>query len=1565
MASSETPEAMELESPEDIRKEIDQKLEEDGVSQIDCTDEDKLLLVWKLYQNTEATLQTAIENEEKLKLAQTAEMQEVENYVEHIRHLSDEREALIQELETENDQLKGDITQLRHDQNVEAVQNETAEMLIQQGLDDIAMVSTSEQIAFLLVERARLLDELEAEQSRTLSPMEALAITDGSAVTDDNASEDVLKRTLETERNEHEEELIQARESIRSLKTNYEEEINGLMDENNKLEDELVQTKEKLVDSEKENTVLKDELHQMKSDSDSRASTPRVGRPPSPGRMPNDVALRNIIQEKTKLEGELLTLKSQIRTLETANEEISQKLKGVEEELGKTQSLYQQLQMKNRSLKSEIEEAEQQLDEAESNIDELSVDREKMKESLNSTENEMKTLRAELQASSSLKEIVDILSSEKGQLTEELGTLKKEFDEVCIEKEELAEEKLMMSKSEIELTNQLHTLKFELGNTADQSEFQKQSDELSRTLGLLDSAATELESLKSNTDILTKENKELLNRLEVANEELETLKREGQEVAKQDPNVIILAHVKDQNQKLSKEVNMLSTDLEHSKKVEGDLNQKLDDLQHQHDEANDRYNREVEDLKSKLQLTFTELGKSKTLLEEQYEQNSELQDQLQELERTLNETCQTKNVIETKANEANHLSQQISELEHQLLEKGTFEQMFEEKKDEISLLEKELDELDGLKCELEDTRDQLEKEHSIRLKMESTIHELEQIIDDQKMDHDNLQQSLNAKLKTYENRVKALQDDLFSAQDEIQTMQDVHEKELLKVKATTVDLQERMQAERGQSLQAEVNSANQRIDAQKIENLERQIETLKIRLAESNKELESVTREKSAKDHEIKVLNESVKQNEIDGRTVNTLKKELTTAQRELEHLRLSTKYSEDERQRHMDKIHSVEDFSKQLELDNREIASKLSDSTAKVRNLEDQLKRDKQRNSDKQYQSSLHVTQVEKDLEDSTKQNRQLRDDLQKKQTYVMRLEADAIGNAAKYESTIARLETELGDMKAYHKKEVESTQDRLDAANRELGHLREQLRDKEQETSNHLQEVSRSKGATDRLEAQLQTEIKIRTDMENRNTALDQEVSKILRSRNVWTQVRTLMEKNASLEASKRSLEDELERKRSTTRQSETSFAHSAASQEVAMKSLNSRADLAEKRVFVPKAHIFVDKAEKLQQEFNDVSFKLRSVEHQLSQADDLKHTLMDKKEQISQLRNQLEAEKLQRTLLDQTVSELKHQVQLLKQRESKVSEQNRELQHTILDLESKMEDMADRNQTSLEMDSNAYLGNSWESKQQHLSDVGKRSLMDQITRLQKEVKDLQYELLTVNERREIQERKYEDRKMKTKHKLMRASSVSPGDLIRVCMKEFYAKERNRMTEQMTRMDEDLSLTRSTLRKELDWKEKIDKNYQQLLHEKRDLLSRLADQDETLREKGRSVSTLQVRAKYLEDENSRLLDRIELISQQKLGIDKVLKDFKLGQDRELTRSLVISPDSQHPHSLTGGTSGLGNSVDSSWANDFRDHNVLPFRTQTSNVDSYLNRNYPSGTVDLYRAETGSEDSYSHEFDA
>lgn len=212
-----------------------------------------------------------------------------------------------------------------------------------------------------------------------------------------------------------------------------------------------------------------------------------------------------------------------------------------------------------------------------------------------------------------------------------------------------------------------------------------------------------------------------------------------------------------------------------------------------------------------------------------------------------------------------------------------------------------------------------------------------------------------------------------------------------------------------------------------------------------------------------------------------------------------------------------------------------------------------------------------------------------------------------------------------------------------------------------------------------------------------------------------------------------------------------------------------------------------------------------------------------------------------------------------------------------------------------------------------------------------------------------------MKTKVKLMRA-------------REFYSKERTRMQEQLRQYDDDLRLTRSTLRKEMDWKEKMEKNYQTVLREKREYLSQLSDMEEAVREKTRMVSMLQVRTKFLEEENSRLQDRIDSITKQKQGLDKLLKEYKLsGKDVRLSR---LSSDSR-PHSLTGGTSGIGNSVDSSWVNE-QDPYIEPYlgyrNTQSSNmvINNYLSRSFEphSHAVDLYRGETGSEESYSREFD-
>ena len=59
-------------------------------------------------------------------------------------------------------------------------------------------------------------------------------------------------------------------------------------------------------------------------------STPVHMRPSSPLRSPNDVALRKVIEDKTKIEGDMIQMRSQVRALrnekEAAEEEVSQEV---------------------------------------------------------------------------------------------------------------------------------------------------------------------------------------------------------------------------------------------------------------------------------------------------------------------------------------------------------------------------------------------------------------------------------------------------------------------------------------------------------------------------------------------------------------------------------------------------------------------------------------------------------------------------------------------------------------------------------------------------------------------------------------------------------------------------------------------------------------------------------------------------------------------------------------------------------------------------------------------------------------------------------------------------------------------------------------------------------------------------------------------------------------------------------------------------------------------------------------------------------------------------------------
>lgn len=102
---------------------------------------------------------------------------------------------------------------------------------------------------------------------------------------------------------------------------------------------------------------------------------------------------------------------------------------------------------------------------------------------------------------------------------------------------------------------------------------------------------------------------------------------------------------------------------------------------------------------------------------------------------------------------------------------------------------------------------------------------------------------------------------------------------------------------------------------------------MKERLVEAQNKTDAITKERDSLHREVKLLRESTKQFGNKSEDSENMKHDLEAVRRELEHLRTSAQYDGEERQEHVDKIRTLEDLTWQLELDNRELANKVSES--------------------------------------------------------------------------------------------------------------------------------------------------------------------------------------------------------------------------------------------------------------------------------------------------------------------------------------------------------------------------------------------------------------------------------------------------------------------------------------------------------------------------------------------------------------------------------------------------------------------------------------------------------------
>ncbi|XP_019119493.1 coiled-coil domain-containing protein 30 isoform X2 [Larimichthys crocea] len=159
---------------EEVHTELDQlsmRLQEDGLPS-GASVEERQRHLWQQLLDTEAKLRSSTQELQILRTQQANEMKEVESYVAHIRGLLEERECLTADYERDNEHLRQELHQIRQQQ--ESQSKELAELLAQEDLGEMGLSSPSEQVAYLLVERATLLERLEAAERR----LESQSLTD-------------------------------------------------------------------------------------------------------------------------------------------------------------------------------------------------------------------------------------------------------------------------------------------------------------------------------------------------------------------------------------------------------------------------------------------------------------------------------------------------------------------------------------------------------------------------------------------------------------------------------------------------------------------------------------------------------------------------------------------------------------------------------------------------------------------------------------------------------------------------------------------------------------------------------------------------------------------------------------------------------------------------------------------------------------------------------------------------------------------------------------------------------------------------------------------------------------------------------------------------------------------------------------------------------------------------------------------------------------------------------------------------------------------------------------------
>ncbi|KAM6046275.1 coiled-coil domain-containing protein 30 isoform 6-T6 [Chlamydotis macqueenii] len=261
--------------------------------------------------------------------------------------------------------------------------------------------------------------------------------------------------------------------------------------------------------------------------------------------------------------------------------------------------------------------------------------------------------------------------------------------------------------------------------------------------------------------------------------------------------------------------------------------------------------------------------------------------------------------------------------------------------------------------------------------------------------------------------------------------------------------------------------------------------------------------------------------------------------------------------------------------------------------------------------------------------------------------------------------------------------------------------------------------------------------------------------------------------------------------------------------------------------------DKVSKLQQKLKDSQHQLLLAEACMSEKKLLEEELKEVREKEARVQQELHEEQLKRELLEQQVEELRQQLRHSQETEASLAKMHAELQAKTLQV------LEDGRKTD-----------SSEMFFQHLQcQKENQKLSEQLLLLKEENKDLYEEGVRLLNQKDLYVRKYNEMQLRHKDKMRRA-------------KEAFVHEVKHRDSRIKQLENELSESKLQVEKGKMLIAQITAENEKLLQERRQLLQKTADQEETSWSNQSVPATPHSRVKILEEEKMRLREsKLQLI--------------------------------------------------------------------------------------------------------